>query len=50
MEAGKVSWLAWYNLKGIKEKTAVLIARIIFAELDTRTNAPNSQKEDTRQR
>jgi hypothetical protein len=34
MEPGVVSWLAWYGRRGVKEKTANLVAQIIFDELD----------------
>lgn len=36
MEPGLVGWLAWYSHRGVKEKTANLVAQIIFDELDRR--------------
>jgi hypothetical protein len=42
MEPGVVGWLAWYNHRAVKEKTADLIAKIIFGELDGRTGGADS--------
>jgi hypothetical protein len=43
MEPGVVGWLAWYNHRAVKEKTADLIAKIIFGELDGRTGGVDGE-------